>query len=331
MSIFDINIKKKSYIIDNFDSSCLTLEIEGKDVNHIIINSIRKICINQIPIYALHRAKIKILKNSSVFDSTEMELRLSQLPIKRIEHDVKFLPTKYYKNVNFSDPKLERDFNDTFNIEFYLNVKNNGPEKTLYATTNNLRISINDNIIESNKIYQGIEPITLIMLRPGEEFEASMKAVLAVGELDSIFNASNSYYEEITENHYIFNIESKGQLSEFELLERGLEIIIEKLKIIKENLTQENYFIMLQNSSSVKIEIANEDHTCGGPINNILQNMEEVIFSGVSMLNFMEKKIILTLVVKKEYKCLEILNTAIDNTINLYEFIKKKIITLSKK
>jgi hypothetical protein len=51
-------------------------------------------------------------------------------------------------------------------------------------------------------MYKGKEPIVLIELRPGEEFECSMKAVLAVGELDSIFDSSNSYYEEITDNHY---------------------------------------------------------------------------------------------------------------------------------
>jgi hypothetical protein len=66
-------------------------------------------------------------------------------------------------------------------------------------------------------MYRGIEPIVLIELRPGEEFECSMKGVLAVGELDAIFNASNTYYEEITNDHYIFKIESSGQLSEYEL------------------------------------------------------------------------------------------------------------------
>ena len=40
----------------------------------------------------------------------------------------------------------------------------------------------------------------MIQLRTGEEFECSMKAVIAVGELDAIFNASNAYYDEITEN-----------------------------------------------------------------------------------------------------------------------------------
>lgn len=328
---FDFNIKEKSYITDAFDSSKLVLDISGKDVNYAIVNSLRKVCIDQIPMYALHRSKIKILRNSSVFDGTDMEVRLSQLPIKRVSHNVKFLPLKYYKNVNFADPKLERHPDDNTNIEYYLNIKNNGPEKVLYVTTDDLRISINNEIIENKKIYQGKEPITLIVLRAGEEFECSMKSVLAVGELDAIFNASNSYYEEITENNYYFSIESNGQLTEYELLERGIEIIIEKLKIIKENISNDQYSMILTDNNSVRIEIKNEDHTCGGPINFMLQNMEEVKFAGVSRPNFMEKNIALTFSVNKNYKSIDIFNKAIDKTINLYETIKKKVINLSKK
>ncbi len=328
---FDFNIKEQSYKTDEFDSSCLTLEIYGKDVNHAIINSLRKVCIDQIPIYALHRSKIKILRNSSVFDGTDMEVRLSQLPIKRVNHNVNLLPLKYYKNVNFADPKLERHPEDTFNIEYYLNVKNNGPEKTLYITTDDLRISINNDIVENNKIYQGKEKITLIELCPGEEFECSMKGVLAVGELDSIYNASNSYYDEVTENKYIFNIESNGQFTEYQLLEKGIYIIIEKLKIIKENILKDQYSMILTENNSVKIEIKNEDYTCGGPINYILQDMKEkVISSGISRPNFLEKNIALTFCVNKNYKSIDVLTEAIDTAIKLYSHIKKKVNILSK-
>lgn len=327
---FDFNIKEKDYIVDDFDSSCLTLDISGKNVNYAIINSLRKVCIDQIPIYALHRSKIKILRNSSVFDGTDMEVRLSQLPIKRVPHNVKLLPLKYYKNVNFIDPKTERHPNDNINIEYYLNIKNNGPEKILYVTTDDMRISINNDIIENKKIYKGIEPITLIQLCPGEEFECSMKGVLAVGELDGIFNASNTYYDEITENHYILNIESNGQFTEYELLERGIEIIIEKLKVIKENIIQEQYSMILTENNSVKIEIKNEDYTCGGPINYILQDMTEVICSGVSRPNNMEKNIALTFSVNKNYKSIDVLTDAIDKTIDLYDNIKEKVINLLK-
>lgn len=328
---FDFEINEISHKIDNFDSSRLKLDIKGKDVNYTVVNSIRRVCMNQIPIYALDRGKIKILRNSSVEDCTAMEVRLSQLPIKRINPNVLFLPLKYYKNVNFADPKIERHPEDNINIEYYINIKNNGPENILYVTTDHLRISINNEVIDNKTMYKGKEPITLIELRPGEEFECSMKAVLAVGEINAIFNASNSYYKEITENHYQLSVESNGQMDEYELLLRGINIIIEKMEIIKENITQQQYEIIITKNNSLHIEITNEDDTCGGPINWTLQNMKEVIFSGVSRPNFLEKKIMLTCSIDKNYKPVDILEKSINITIEQYKNIKKKIEKLSKK
>ena len=327
----DFEVKEISHTVDNFDSTSLILDITGNDVNYTIVNSLRKVCMDQIPIYAMDRGKIKILRNSSVFDCTDMEVRLSQLPIKRIIPNVIYLPLKYYKNVNFADPKMEKHPDDTMNIEYYLNIKNNGPDKVLYVTTDNLRISIDNEIVENKYIYRGKEPITLIELRPGEEFECSMKAVLAVGEINAIFNASNSYFKEITPTHYNFTIESNGQLDEYELLLRGISIIIEKLQIIKENILQKQYDIVITENNSVQIEITNEDYTCGGSINWTLQNMKEVIFCGISKPNFMEKNIMLTCAIDKNHKPIETIEKAINNTIEQYKNIKKKFEKLSKK
>lgn len=328
----NLNIKEVKYETDEFDSSCLTLDISGKEAHHSIINSLRKVCMDQIPIYALDRGKIKILRNSSVYDNTEMEVRLSQLPIKRIDTNVKFLPLKYYKNINFADPKLERHPDDNINVEFYLNIKNNGPDKIKYVSTDDLRISINNDIIENKNMYKGKEPITLVELRVGEEFECSMKGVLAVGELNSIFNSSNSYYEELKEDeHYLFSIESNGQLDEYELLLRGINIIIEKLKIIKENIVNLQYEMIVTENNSIKLEITNEDFTCGGPLNYVLQGMKEVIFSGVYPPNQMEKNIAITCVIDKKYKIIDIFSKAIDNTIEIYNSIEKKVKKISNK
>lgn len=328
----DINIKEVKYETDEFDSSCLTLDISGKDAHYSIINSLRKVCIDQIPIYALDRGKIKILRNSSVYDNTEMEVRLSQLPLKRIDSNVKFLPLKYYKNVNFAEPKLERHPEDNINIELYLNAKNKGPEKIKYVSTDDLRISINDDIIENKNMYKGIEPITLIKLRVGEEFECSMKSVLAVGELNTIFNSSHSYYKELKENeHYLFSIESNGQLYEYEILLRGINIIIEKLKIIKENILNLQYDMIVTENNSIKLEIKNEDYTCGGPLNYVLQGMKEVEFSGVYSPNLMEKNIAITCIIDKKYKIIDVFSKAIDNTIDIYNTIEKKVKKLSNK
>lgn len=329
---FDFNIKELKYETDEFDSSYLQLEISGKDAHYSILNSLRKVCIDQIPIYALDRGKIKIFRNSSVYDCTEMEVRLSQLPIKRIPNNVIYLPSSYYKNVNFADLKLEKHPDDTTNIEFYLNVKNSGPEKIKYVTTDDLRISLNNDIVQNKNMYRGVEPITLLELRVGEEFECSMKGVLAVGELNSIFNSSNTYYDAVKENeHYIFTIESNGQMDEYELLLRGIKIIIEKLKIIKENIINLQYNMIQSDSNSINLVIKNEDHTCGGPLNYVLQGMKEVQYSGVYLPNLMEKNIAITCVIDKKYKIIDVFSKAVDSTIEIYNNIEKKVKKMSKK
>lgn len=323
---FNFEIKELGYITNDYDFTRLELEFEGTDVNYSVVNSIRKVCINQIPIYGIPVEKIKILRNSSVFDGTEMSNRLSLLPIKRLNHPVKFLPLINYMDVNFADIKYPRHVDDNIDVEYYLNVKNNGPNQIRYVSTDDLRITINNEIISNDEMYKGIEPIILIKLRPGEEFECSMKSVLAVGELNALFDASNSYYKEITENYkYIFKIESCGQLDEYELLNRGIEIIMEKLNIIKENIQREQYEMVSLNDNSIKIILLNEDHTCGGPINYILQKMPTVVFSGISRLNFMEKNISFTLVVQKEHRPINVFVEAIDECVKLYKQIKKNV------
>ena len=331
MTKWDFKIKQLEHNIDSFDSSKLKLDISGKDVNYTIVNSLRKVCTDQIPIYAFHRGKIKILRNSSVYDRTEMEIRLSQLPIKRVLPGPVFLPLKYYKNVNFADLKLERHLADTTDIECYINIKNKGPEKVLYVTANeHMRISVNNKVIDNNIMYKGIEPITLIQLRVGEEFECSMKGVLGVGEINAIFNASNSYYEELDQNHYEFIIESNGQMDEYELLRRGITIIIEKLNIIKKNIQELQYNSITTENNSIKIIMTNEDYTCGGPLNYILQGMDEVIFSGLSQPNLMEKNIALTCVFAKGYKTEIILAKGIDKTVEMFEHLGKIIEEIKK-
>lgn len=317
-------------LIDEFDSSFLKLEISGKEISFPVINSIRKVCINQIPTYAFHTDKINIVRNSSVFDNTTMRERLSQLPITKIKNEIKFLPLKYYKDVNFNDHSYERHTNDTINIEYFIKAKNNGPEKILNVNTNDLQININNEKINVNEKYSEKNPILLIQLRIGEEFECSLKGVLAIGEFDSIFNSSNCYYEEITENKYIFSIESSGQISEYELLITGCEIIIEKMRIIKDNLNNEQYKSIITENNSLILELINEDHTCGGPINYILQNMKEVIYSGITKQNFMQKNLLLKLKTISSTDPIKILNDAIDKSIKLFEDIKNKFNTLYK-
>lgn len=321
-----MNIKELSNEEDEFNSTCLELEINGKNIAYPIINALRKTCINQIPIYAFHPSKINILKNNSVFDNSYMKERLSQLPIIKLDHQVKFLPSKYYKNVNFADSKFDRYSEDTYDIEYYIKGKNDTSDRILNLTTSDIQIKINNEDIK----YSVKNPILLIQLRQGEEFECSMKANLAIGEFDSIFDCSNSYYTELAEDKYVLKIESNGQLSEYNILDYACDILIERYKIIKENINANQYQIVITENNSIILEIVNEDYTCAGPINWVLQGMDNVLFSGITKPSFMQKNIIIKLKVDNKYKPIDVLNDSIDSTIKIFEEIQIKINSLYK-
>lgn len=330
-----MQVKEISNTQDSYGATCLQLEVSGKNVCYQTINSIRKASINQIPIYAFHPDKINITRNSSVFDNSELSCHLSQLPITNFNHKIKLLPLKYYKEVNFADSKIDRFPDDIYQINYSVKSKNNGPNPILNVTTNDLTISITSTLTDDDKLissepippkekYSEEKPILLVQLRPGEEFECSMKAVLAIGELDGIFNASNTYFKEIAPDKFLLSVESSGQLSEYEILIRACEIIIEKLKILKENLNNDQYTTMQTNNSLI-LEILNEDHTCGGPINWVLQNMKEVTFSGVNKPDFLQKIISIVVQCEEPEKPINLLNKAIDQSVKIYEEFKNNI------
>lgn len=336
-----MQVKEISNIEDTYGSSCLQLEISGKNVCYQIINAIRKVCNNQIPIYAFHADKIKITRNSSVFDNSFMSCHLSQLPITNFNHNIKFLPSKYYENINFADPKIERYVEDIYQINYSVKAKNEGPENLLNVTTNDLVISItnttnqkdklvSDEIIPPKDKYSEKYPILLTQLRLGEEFECSMKGVLAIGELNGIFNASNTYYKEISDDKFLLSVESNGQLPEYEILIRGCEIIIEKLKIMKENIKTDQYNSLQTTNNSLILEILKEDHTCGGPVNWVLQNMKEVKFSGINKPDFLQKIINIVIQTDDKSNPIECLIKAIDQCIKIYDEFKENFAGLYK-
>jgi DNA-directed RNA polymerase subunit L len=313
-----MNIKEVSNKTDEYDTSKLELEISGSSINYSLINSLRKMCINQIPTYAFHATTINITKNTSIYDNTYMKERLSQLPIRDINHKINILPLKYYKNVNFAG-NYEKHPDDKHQIEYYVKIKNNGPNNILNVTTHDLIMNINGEVVKNKEK----NPILLIQLKIGEEFECSMKGVLGIGEIDSIFNSAHSYYREIDLTKYLLTVVTVGQLSNYDILSRSCLILIEKLKVIKDNINNEQYNKMITDENSIILELINEDHTCGGIINHILQDKKNVIYSGITKQNFMQKNILFKIKTDKTTTPIKALVEAIDDSI-------KHIITFNK-
>ena len=323
-----MNVKELEYTETDYGDTKLILELEGKEINYTLLNSLRKISINQVPIYAFDATQINIIKNTSIYDGIYMRCRLSQLPIPKLKHNLLYLAQQYYKNVNFRDVNFEKHPDDTMQIEFYINKKNDTLDKKIYITTNDISIKINGVAVETEKMYSKKYPILLIILKQNEEFECSMKANVAIGEHNSIYNASNTYYKEITDNKYILTMESTGQLNEYDILDKGINILCEKYKIIKENISKKEYKNLSSNNSAL-YEITNEDYTCGGLLNYTLQNMKDVKYSGIAKPTHLEKKILIRLMTDKITPT-EAITTACDLCIKQLQDLNKKIKNIKK-
>ena len=306
-----MNIKEVSYKKDDINGSLLVVKFKGEHAVYQIINPIRQACINQIPIYAFDASKINIIKNTTVFDNTEMKLRLSQLPIN-----------------NITSESLDID-NEEYEIESYVRKKNDTFD-IMYINTNDLIIKINNKLIDNKEMYSKEYPIVLTKLRSGEEFECSLKSVLNIGEYNSIYNGSNCYWQKISDEEYDLKIESNGQNKEYNMLIKVCDILINKFKMLHKNFSNEQYKVVTFGKNKVIIEINNENYMTFGPINYMLQNIKDVEMSGISRTSYLEKKMQLTIKTYNDDQITNIL-TAINNCISLYTNIKNDLIKIFKK
>jgi hypothetical protein len=291
-SNLDINIVQKKYTkLNGFISSKLVLELSGKDINPIIVNTLRRTALDDIPVYALSYVNIE-QNTSKAFDNDYMRCRLRQVPLYDIKHDLFHLESEYYadtsdnpiqtpaqlKNARTSHPKEKK-------IEIFINETNKTRELKS-VTSNDLTYYIDGNLTEYQ--HDKANPILLIDLTPGQIFKCQLSAYLGIGEQDSIWAGCKQIYYEIQDNPnnlelsmtspILLTIEGNRQLDEYDLLIKCCKNICFKLtetrKYIKKLVSNRN--INLQQIMS--IELIGEDHTIGNLINNALQDHKDIIF-----------------------------------------------------
>ena len=97
-SKFDIIIKKLDYVPkkNGNTNNYLYLEFSGEDINYILVNTLRRVIYQDIPIYAFEPNKIIFKKNSSVFNNDHIRQRISTFPIINI-NNVWYMGANYKK------------------------------------------------------------------------------------------------------------------------------------------------------------------------------------------------------------------------------------------
>ena len=321
-------------------NSRLEFNIKGSNISYIIINTIRRIILSYIPIYAFNEFKFE--KNTSIFHNNYIKLRLSCLPVWGIENTIDYYNPNNQNNIK--NDELQDDSNndenyieinnDTLNsstlkqLTMYINYKNKTND-IISVTTNDAKFYYNQKLIPSP--YKN--NILLVKLQPKQEISFSAITTLGIEEENSIYSpVCIVSYKEINDNEFNFILESRGQITEKRILIVSIINIHKKLKNLKKMINDNNLINKNIENDDKKlegtIEIHNEDHTLGNLIARGLQQHKNILFAGYNLPHPLSKIIIFHYKIKSNTNIIDIFIDVINYYNELFEDIKNQIIKL---
>ena len=162
-----IDIKLLDYRDDNsFNQNFVNIQFSGKSMNHIIMNSIRRAILDEVPSNAFNPDKMIISENSSVYNNDYLRNRFEQFPL--IGVDKKLDLDEYEKirkgKVEIRDEDEEENIDEESLITLYCD-KENKTDDYMSITSDDVEFYMKDKLIDS--IYKS--PILICKLKPGEK------------------------------------------------------------------------------------------------------------------------------------------------------------------
>jgi DNA-directed RNA polymerase subunit L len=328
-------INSINYDLVDYDSTCgstrLAILISGKNINYIIVNTIRRTIFTEVPIYAFTDFNIK--KNESVFNNNYMKLRLTNFPVWGINNNINF-----YNSINHTkklEPIEEIDVNEYEEEEVYSETDNKVntsslDQLTMYldytsksseiitVTTDNAKFYYKGKYIDNP--YKVAIP--LIKLHPSESINFSAITTIGIEKESAIFSpVSVCFYKQKNENEFEFILESKGQINEKRIIDVALLNIIERLKKTLSKINE----IQFEDAVSGEIILENEDNTFGNLLATGLQMHKDIKFAGYNLPHLLENRVKLhyeLFDIKKNIK--NIFKDIVDHYSELFEGILNK-------
>ena len=139
--------------------SRLEFDITGKDVNHVIVNTLRRTVLSEIPIYAF--TEFIFNKNNSVFHNNFIKNQIKNLPVWGIDNKIEiFEKLKIIKNKEIEE---DDDVDDDVDMSFDKKIESTSLDQlTMYVDYANKINDVFSVTTEHAKFYfaqkQGIFP-----------------------------------------------------------------------------------------------------------------------------------------------------------------------------
>jgi DNA-directed RNA polymerase subunit L len=315
----DIKFKilKEQKSTNNFNDNQLNIEVSGKDCNNVIVNTLRRLVMSSVPIYAFHHDDMIFDINTSIFNNDMLKDRFRNIPIYNIDNEENTLD-----NIESFETTKNRIIDKANNLIMFINFKNT-KESVVNVTTNDAIFYYKGKQITSP--YK--KPLLLVKLRKGQELKCTCISSLNIGIHDAIYNGSMAYhyYDDKKPNIFELEIFSNRQLEEVELLIRACQILINKCnrleKLIIENLEKEENIEVL-NKGLLKIQ--NENATFGSIFSYYLQEQKNIEYAGYNIpFLYLNEILIRYRTDGKDIK--DIIKKTFIHVKNIFEHIKKQI------
>jgi DNA-directed RNA polymerase subunit L len=317
-----VNLKNVSHD-KTIGNSRLEFDLSGPEINHVILNTLRRVILSDIPIYAF--TDFKFNKNDSIFHNNFLKNQIKNMPVWGINNKIDFYePGVHTLEVIEDQEEMEDNVDLTYDKKVDATSLN---QVTMYVDYENKKKDIVSITTDDAKFYFAQKqinnpydkPIQLVKLQPDQKINFSVLTSIGIEKNSAIFSpVSICVYDQKSENEFRFILESRGQIDEKRILKVGYLNLIKKLNNILNQISESDK----QEEKEGELQINNEDHTMGNLLSHGLQVHKNVQFAGYHMPHPLETRVIISYKLKSG-KFKEILKQVIEDFIEVFNKIDK--------
>lgn len=303
-------------------NSRLDLTMEGSVLSPVIVNTLRRIILSEIPIYGIPEENIKIITNTSsaVVDNNHMALRLSMFPIMNIPNEretLKMVSALKAKNVPLEYRAVEKVNGLHFNLDY-----TNTTTDTVNVTTDDAEFYFQGKRVEPRKMFP--QPALIVKLKPKQQLRFESHAHLDIKSNHVTFapcSICTYNYEEDNEHKFQFAIESRNQLPEHEIIWRGCQRLMDRLSEINALFQAKD----VDDSEINEILFEGENFTMSNLINDGMQSHPDILFSGCSMNHLLIEEAVIKYQKTPKSNIKKIFDQVIGQLIGVYKEIQQHV------
>ena len=284
----------------NIVSEDNTLTFHLKNINNTIpipfANAVRRIMISEINSVGIDRDSINLLNNRTVLHNDFIKERLSFLPVK---HTDQFLD--YTLKLNIENNELDIKEIYAKDIEVYENSTKVSADKIfVYPDALFTKLKFSNKLhfeaklkLSTNKEDGSVFNPTCVSLYRFEKDDVKIKELLSKLEteddkLEFQLGESERYYKKNEYDQpecYHFEVETIGGLESKKIVNKALEVLKNKLLLLKGYITEGNITKVIKSESkhmknAIDYKILNEDDTLGNIMTYQLHNNTSVNYAG---------------------------------------------------